>query len=129
MGAWELEMVSGSPADRAPVDRSRTAEGEDRTAKDSSEGATTAIEQAREVPVGVGGFEFEMTAVQAQSACESAGNQWTADSKGRVCSGPVEQMGTVGTVQLLPCDEAFCQNPDHVGAIGTRAKDRREVCR
>jgi len=73
--------------------------------------ATTsaAPEQAREAPVGVAGFEFAMTADEARLACEGSGNDWTEGARGAACSGPAENVGVDGTVQLLPCNEAFCQ--------------------
>jgi hypothetical protein len=106
MGDWELEMVSESPADEGPAPRSGSAA---EAAEGSSDEMARSSKSVGEAPLGVAGFEFKMNVGQAQAACERAGKQWASDAKSSACSGSVEPMGMNGTVQLLPCDAAFCQ--------------------
>jgi hypothetical protein len=57
----------------------------------------------------VAGFEFAMSAAEARAACEGAGHEWTDQAQAAACSGPAEGVGMKGTVQLLPCHDAYCQ--------------------
>jgi len=96
----------------------------------ASKGAATTVGAAPEAeggpasPTGVAGFEFAMTTAAARSACEAAGHTWTEKAKVAACSGPAENVGVSGTVQLLPCHDAFCQilvtsEPDEGELIST----------
>lgn len=79
------------------------------SAGDSGDGAPRATGQVAEAPSGVAGFQFAMTASEARSSCEGAGKEWTQTERMAACSGPAENVGVDGMVQLLPCNDTYCQ--------------------
>lgn len=60
-------------------------------------------------PQGAAGFDFGVTAAEAQRLCEAAGHQWSHAEDHDSCSGPAAELGMTMRVDLTFCDDRACR--------------------
>ena len=71
--------------------------------------STATSARAPDPPAGAGGFAFGEPPGAAQSRCNAAGHQWTADATSATCSGTPADVGIPASARLGFCNGSVCR--------------------